>query len=240
MKGLKINTTSKNLGGTLMLIANPIDYKVVFSNRAYNAIIAEAERMNPKETGGVLMGYFLDTGFWVVMEVLLPGPLSNYHEYTFEYDDKYLNYTARGVSAQYKIHLEVIGLWHRHPGSMDVFSGVDGKTNSDFAARFPYGAISGLVNFDPNFRFTMYHVSPQSVAEMPSSHIREVGLLGRKIYTKFTSLQQITPKPKYTKIEHFVGDDFIPPHFFSLRYYPLKNEQQTNTTNDQGHPNKES
>jgi hypothetical protein len=55
--------------------------------------------------------------------------------------------------------LDVLGLWHRHPGSMDVFSGTDDGTNLTFARMNPNGAISGLVNIDPAFRFTLRHVT---------------------------------------------------------------------------------
>ena len=210
-------------------------YKAIFTNRAYNAIIAESKRMSPKETGGNFMGYFLDTGYWVVMEVLLPGPRSEHNECCFEYDDKYLNYTAKGISAQYEHPIEVIGLWHRHPGSMDVFSGMDGKTNSDFAARFTYGAISALVNFDPSFRLTLYHVSPQPVFQTPLSYVKTCV----KNAVSSLSQRQTIPTPKYTKIEHWVGDDLIPSHLFQLRYYPPK-EKQTTTTNCYEHTDKTS
>jgi hypothetical protein len=42
---------------------------------------------------------------------------------------------------------------------MDTFSGTDDKTNEIFAGLNAKGAISGIVNIDPRFRLTMYHVS---------------------------------------------------------------------------------
>ena len=211
---------------------NPSDYKVIFTNRAYNAIIVEGERMSPKETGGILMGHFLDSGHWVVMEVLLPGPESQFQEYSFEYDDKYINYTAKGISSQYELCLQILGLWHRHPGSMDVFSGLDGKANSNFAARFPYGAISALINFDPHFRLTMYHVSQQPTTKTPSGTVEKLSFIGNVVSTiggvvcKKNNLPQcqFIPTPEYTKIDFLVGDDLIPPTLFTLRCYPPKNE----------------
>jgi hypothetical protein len=55
--------------------------------------------------------------------------------------------------------LTLIGLWHRHPGSFDEFSSTDNGTNSDYAKLSPDGAISILVNIDPKFRITPYHVA---------------------------------------------------------------------------------
>lgn len=132
---------------------------VVFSNKAYNAIISETLRKDPVETGGILMGKVLSNGCWIVMEVIPPGLNAIHQRAYFEYDTEFVNYMAHSVSKQYKIELDVLGLWHRHPGSMDVFSGTDDGTNATFANLSAYGAISGLVNIDPTFRFTLRHVS---------------------------------------------------------------------------------
>ena len=132
---------------------------VIFSDKAYNAIIDETFRKHPIETGGILLGHVLDNGLWIVMEVIPPG-IDSIHQYAyFEYDEKFVNYLAESVASKYAIKLELLGLWHRHPGSMDTFSGTDDGTNSLFASLSPYGAISALVNVDPNFRLTMRHVS---------------------------------------------------------------------------------
>ena len=132
---------------------------VVFSNRAYNAIVDESFRMNPVETGGILLGHILDNGCWIVMEVIPPG-INCIHEISyFEYDEAFVNYLANSVATKYAKKLDVLGLWHRHPGSMDVFSGTDDGTNLTFARMNPNGAISGLVNIDPVFRFTLRHVT---------------------------------------------------------------------------------
>lgn len=131
---------------------------VVFSNKAYNAIIDETFKQNPLETGGLLLGYRL-RGDWIVMEVIPPGYNST-HQYAYFEPNKIFNdYLINSVSTKYHIQLELLGLWHRHPGSMDVFSRTDDETNLEYAKLHPCGAISGLVNVDPNFRLTMRHVS---------------------------------------------------------------------------------
>ncbi|MDR2425520.1 MAG: Mov34/MPN/PAD-1 family protein [Prevotellaceae bacterium] len=161
---------------------------VVFSNRAYNAIISESFAKDPIETGGLLLGYILDNEVWVVMEVIPPGRNSIFQPAYFEYDTDFVNYLANSVSVQYKDNLLLLGLWHRHPGSMDVFSSTDDGTNRTYASLNPKGSISGLVNIDPIFRLTMYHVSYPL---------------------------------RYTKVEIAVGDDIIPPDFFTLKHYPV-------------------
>lgn len=132
---------------------------IVFSNKAYNAIIDETFKKDPIETGGILLGHVLDNGTWIVMEVLPPG-IHSTHEYAyFEYDEAFVNYLANSVASKYEQELSLLGLWHRHPGSMDYFSGTDDGTNVKFASLSPCGAISGLVNVDPKFRLTMRHVA---------------------------------------------------------------------------------
>lgn len=165
---------------------------VVFSNKAYNAIIRESFSKDPVETGGILLGHILDNGAWIVMEVLPPGVKSVYETAYFEYDAEFVNYLAQSVANEYKIPLELLGLWHRHPGSMDVFSSTDDGTNRTFALQNPSGVISGLVNIDPQFRLTMYHM------DNPGN---------------------VNTRPNYKRIDVEVGDDVIPEEYFELKYY---------------------
>jgi lipopolysaccharide export LptBFGC system permease protein LptF len=121
--------------------------------------MTETFKKDPLETGGILLGHILDNGIWIVMEVLPPGWRSTFQYAYFEYDEQFVNYVAQNESKKYEQELSLLGLWHRHPGSMDIFSGTDDGTNRTFAGLHPKGAISGLVNIDPRFRLTMYHVS---------------------------------------------------------------------------------
>ena len=160
----------------------------------FRSIIRESFDKDPVETGGILLGHVLDNGMWIVMEVLPPGIHCIFETAYFEYDDAFVNYLAQSVANQYRIPLELLGLWHRHPGSMDFFSTTDDQTNATFAAQNSYGVISGLVNIDPKFRLTMYHMG---------------------------NLSRIVPgsRPRYEKIPIEVGDDIIPESYFELRYY---------------------
>lgn len=165
---------------------------VVFSNKAYNGIIRESFAKHPVETGGILLGYILDNGAWIVMEMVPPG-LDCVHEVAlFEYDRDFVNYLGTSIANQYKRPLQVLGLWHRHPGSMDFFSSTDDVTNSDFASRNPCGVISGLVNIDPKLRLTMYYLG----------------------HTEGTRPKHVA----YTKVDVEIGDDLIPEKYFELRY----------------------
>lgn len=184
---------------------------VVISDKAYNAIIRESFAKHPVETGGILLGYILDNGIWVVMEMIPPGINGIFQTAYFEYDRDFVNYLGTSVANQYREPLQVLGLWHRHPGSMDYFSSTDDGTNSEFASRNSYGVISGLVNIDPKFRLTMYHLN-----HMEGQRPRNIA---------------------YSTVDVEIGDDLIPEKFFKLRYVddehsnlnPLPPQRQSQT-----------
>jgi hypothetical protein len=132
--------------------------QVVFSSKAYLSIVAETYERIGTETGGILLGKKVDD-IWYVLDNLDPGPNSVFRSSYFEYDTPYVNHLANKIARFYKERIELLGLWHRHPGSFDSFSSTDDGTNSKYASQNPHGAISGLVNLDPNFRLTMYYVS---------------------------------------------------------------------------------
>lgn len=132
--------------------------EVVFSDRAYTAILAETTEKIKTETGGLFLGTVVGDTYYVI-ETIDPGPNSIFQVYYFEYDQKYTEHLINKIANLYQFKLELIGLWHRHPGSFDIFSGTDDKTNAKYAAMRECGAISALVNIDPEFRLTMYHVN---------------------------------------------------------------------------------
>lgn len=95
---------------------------------------------------------------WYIIEAIDPGPNSVFEVAYFEYDRAYTEHLIRKIANLYNAKLDLIGLWHRHPGSFDIFSSTDNLTNAKYAAMRKQGAVSALVNVDPAFRITMYHV----------------------------------------------------------------------------------
>ena len=132
--------------------------EVIFSNRAYTSVLSETTEKIKTETGGLFLGTVKDD-VWYIIESIDPGPNSVFEVAYFEYDQAYTQHLIRKVANLYCSKLELIGLWHRHPGSFDVFSSTDDGTNSKYASMREKGAVSALVNIDPNFRITMYHVA---------------------------------------------------------------------------------
>lgn len=131
--------------------------RVVFSNRAYASVLAETTEKIKTETGGLFLGTVQDDT-WYIIEAIDPGPKSIFEVAYFEYDQKYTQHLINKIANLYDKKLDLIGLWHRHPGSFDQFSNTDDGTNAKYAAMRKKGAISALVNIDPIFRITMYQV----------------------------------------------------------------------------------
>ena len=136
-----------------------MNQRVIFTKRAFNAIVTETLDHSPLETGGIFIGYVLDNGIWIVVETIPPGIKTINRQAYFEYDADFINYLSNVIAKQYKGNLQVLGLWHRHPGSMDSFSSTDDATNLQFSKANTCGVISALVNCDPRCRITMYHVN---------------------------------------------------------------------------------
>ena len=131
--------------------------KVVFSDIAFSAVLAETTEKIKTETGGLFLGTYEDD-IWYIIESIDPGPKSIFEVAYFEYDQQYTQHLINKVANLYDTKLSLIGLWHRHPGAFDQFSSTDDGTNSKYAHMRKEGAISALVNIDPTFRLTMYHV----------------------------------------------------------------------------------
>lgn len=131
--------------------------KAIFSSRAYASVLAETTEKIQTETGGLFLGT-VQNDTWYIIEAIDPGPKSIFEVAYFEYDKQYTQHLINKMANLYDEKLDLIGLWHRHPGSFDQFSSTDNGTNSKYAAMRSKGAISALVNIDPNFRITMYHV----------------------------------------------------------------------------------
>lgn len=141
--------------------------KVVFSNRAYAAVLAETTEKIKTETGGLFLGAVQDDVFYIV-EAIDPGPKSIFEVAYFEYDQQYTQHLINKVANLYRKKLTLIGLWHRHPGSFDHFSSTDDGTNAKYASMRQQGAVSALVNIDPTFRLTVYHVEhPCRYSQIP-------------------------------------------------------------------------
>jgi len=162
---------------------------VIFSERAYTALLTETLSEIKTETGGIFLGQH-DNDVWYIIESIDPGPNSVFSSAYFEYNEAYVNHLANKIFKLYKNPLKIMGLWHRHPGSMDFFSSTDNRTHVKYANINTFGVISALVNIDPSFRLSIYSISSNK---------------GRLLISK-------------SKLNYAVGNDKIPNEF--LQYKP--------------------
>jgi proteasome lid subunit RPN8/RPN11 len=161
--------------------------RVIFSSDAYNTILTETYHKDPSETGGILLGNSEEDN-WYVIDCIEPGPGSVFKSSYFEYDTAFVNYLAKARARRYHMPLRVLGLWHRHPGSFDRFSSTDNETNLAFAGLSERGSLSGLVNLDPEFRFTLFHFDKQLKYKKVSYLVSDKEIPGKFLCKKFENL----------------------------------------------------
>ena len=131
--------------------------KIILSDRAFAQIYNETQYRKIVETGGLLLGHYMN-GIWYIVESSDPGYKGIYRHAYHESDEDYANHVCDIISRTYKYPLNFLGMWHRHPGSMDSFSGTDDNTNAKYAISAGNGCVSLLINLDPAFRITAYYV----------------------------------------------------------------------------------
>jgi hypothetical protein len=133
--------------------------RILFRPEPFIAMVRELEEAADMETGGILLGTAAG-GLWRVIEHIDPGYRGVLRSPGgFEYDREYVTHLANVRNRVYDPPLALLGLWHRHPGSFDVFSPTDQATNEVFARSSPEGALSLILNLDPGLRISAFHVS---------------------------------------------------------------------------------
>jgi integrative and conjugative element protein (TIGR02256 family) len=153
----------------IIFAASPV---IFLSNQSYRDILNETSQNLATETGGVLIGECRQNK-WFVVESIDPGPKAILQSSYFEYDQAYVNHLCNKVKRRYVAQLRLLGLWHRHPGSFDSFSGTDDATHRRYLQQCNGSIISGLVNIDPTFRINFYIVNGE-----PPRHQKTPSVVG--------------------------------------------------------------
>ncbi len=155
--------------------------KVYFTDRAYTKILQEVYEHGENETGGVLLGHRdEENDIWYVIESVPPGPKSIHRVSYYEYDHPYAEYELNKLAKQYYRKLQLLGMWHKHPGRMNTFSSTDDATNLGYAGDLN-GAISGIVNVADGFEMTMYYV-PETLAYEKTECIFDESKIPKKYF----------------------------------------------------------
>lgn len=81
--------------------------RVVFSNRAFSAVLAETTEKITTETGGLFLGT-VQEDVWYIIEAIDPGPKSIFEVAYFEYDQQYTQHLINKIANLYKQKLDLI------------------------------------------------------------------------------------------------------------------------------------
>ena len=176
---------------------------VVLSNRAYLSVLSEVYSRDPLETGGIFFGN-VKNAVWYVAEASDPGVYTLHTRAHHEMDNNYHNHIYPVLSRLYQHGLCLLGLWHRHPGSLDTFSSDDDRTNHSFAEVIGNGAVSMLVNLDPTARLTCYYLSK-------NGEYRTVPVMvGDKYFAGIGFLELTTPEALLKNKDRLQAEIFDP------------------------------
>lgn len=100
------------------------------------SLTREAERATPKETGGILLGYWADD-VPVITRAVGPGPEALHGRYGFMPDHKYQEKEIARLYEASDRTIEYLGDWHTHPGAAADLSPKDEATLKTIAAHRP-------------------------------------------------------------------------------------------------------
>ncbi len=162
---------------------------IVISDRAYAAIIAESLSREPLETGGILLGHYKN-GRWYIVESTDPGMKTIHTTVHLEMDQKYHNHIYPVISRLYEDDLFLLGLWHRHPGSLNTFSKDDNNTNTEYAKAIGNGTLSFIINFVPDAKLTCYYLDQNGT----KAYYKPKVLIGDKYFEKTEYLKIASEK----------------------------------------------
>lgn len=91
-------------------------------------ILAECFTWYPKETGGLLTGYFVKSGDAVITHVTGAGKKASHTLYGYNPDDEYDRKRIEVIYRQTKKQSVYLGEWHTHPKANAYLSQIDKET----------------------------------------------------------------------------------------------------------------
>ncbi|WP_170865260.1 MULTISPECIES: Mov34/MPN/PAD-1 family protein [Hymenobacter] len=128
------------------------EFTLWLSESAYKAILLEAMRRMPCETGGILLGYWSTPQEAVITAIIGPGPKAVHRKRSFQPDSTYhereiaRHYEESGRTETY------LGDWHTHPKAGAYMSSKDESTLrvlADYAPARLLTPIMMILGTDP-------------------------------------------------------------------------------------------
>jgi integrative and conjugative element protein (TIGR02256 family) len=108
------------------------------SRSALEAMFSEADRAYPRETGGVLMGYWaVPYSEVVITQAVGPGPNAYHKRFSFTPDHEFHDSQIAQIYKESGRMHAYLGDWHSHPAAVAYLSKLDGQTLKRIAAYVP-------------------------------------------------------------------------------------------------------
>ncbi len=120
------------------------------TKRAWEQIEQAVREQPAVETGGILMGFRVRDGDWVIAYASGPGPKAIHERRAISFDDPYLRKLARKVRLKSASRLQYIGDWHSHtvrrltPSKGDLQTVFSKAKEEKYASPSPLMLIVGL------------------------------------------------------------------------------------------------
>lgn len=110
---------------------------VYIDAHVHTDLAIEAQKWFPKETGGVLMGYWKSSHEVIITNIIGPGPKAVHTLYSFIPDDEYQIKFIADLYFKSKAKETYLGDWHTHPNVEAYLSPIDKKTLKKITAYKP-------------------------------------------------------------------------------------------------------
>lgn len=126
--------------------------------RIFSEMSKEAHRFCPRETGGVLMGYWAGIDQVVITNMIGPGPKAVHRRYFFTPDDQWHVDEIARIYEQSGRVITYLGDWHSHPYGSSGLSIKDFVTLFRVAAYKPARAprpIMGILHNNPKWELAV-------------------------------------------------------------------------------------
>ena len=140
---------------------------IAFMQRAYKQMLYEIEHSQEKETGGFLLGHISEKQI-TVCEAVDGGVNVISNEYSFSYDEQYVEHVSKRLMALYTPPLEIVGVWHKHNSYHELpFSDADMEIHKQMYDISKEAAISCLFQKldDSSFEMDVYQLLPEGKYE---------------------------------------------------------------------------
>jgi integrative and conjugative element protein (TIGR02256 family) len=88
-------------------------------------LVDDAKQKCPRETGGILMGYYSSMEECSIIEIIGPGPKARHGHFNFDPDYQFQEKEVAAVYEASGRRHSYLGDWHTHPRGSDSLSSMD-------------------------------------------------------------------------------------------------------------------